>query len=509
MILYSNTLPEIPSIAKSRNTIVVKGPQSPNVLHNDVASKSQFISKQTKMVHFIGLTFLIMVFAICLFCNFSLGLQLQAPQSTNLTLPYMNDSALKVETVFQGLNFPTGIDFLGPNDILVLEKNEGTVKRIMNGTMLAHPLLQVNVSSNAERGLLGIAVSRHNDSTFVFLYFTESGEKGNVNPVAKPLGNRLYRYELVDNSLIRPKLLLDLPATPGTAHNGGKVIIGPDSNVYLVIGDINSVHSRAGVTQAQNIKNGLPPDGRGGILRVTQDGNVVPNGGIIGDKLPLSIYYAYGIRNSFGIAFDPVTKKLWDAENGPSYGDEINLVEPGFNSGWGQVQGIWKPNHDYAGNITLDPDDLVDFGGRGKYALPKFIWNQTIGPTALTFINSDKLGSNYKNDLFVGDFNQGRIFHLHLNKSRTGFDLDNPLDDNIANSNAEIKGIILGQGFGGITDLKVGPDGNLYVLSLYPGNDSKWYSADCDRKKMNNKLQNCISFSGSSVEGTIFRITGN
>ena len=55
--------------------------------------------------------------------------------------------------------------------------------------------------------------------------------------------------------------------------------------------------------------------------------------GILGNTYPLNLYYAYGIRNSFGMDFDPVTGKLWDTENGPDYGDEINLVEPGFNSG--------------------------------------------------------------------------------------------------------------------------------------------------------------------------------
>ena len=56
----------------------------------------------------------------------------------------------------------------------------------------------------------------------------------------------------------------------------------------------------------------------------------------------ISKYYAYGIRNSFGLDFDPITGKLWDTENGPTFGDEINLVEPGFNSGWNKIQGIWK-----------------------------------------------------------------------------------------------------------------------------------------------------------------------
>jgi aldose sugar dehydrogenase len=488
----------------------------PNLyLHNDTTSKLQFISKQPKTVRVIDLSFLSTIFIVNLvllgcYCNFSFGSPL--PSTTNQTLPYINDTALKVETVFQGLNFPTSMDFLGPNDILVLEKNEGTVQRIVNGTIQPHPLLRVNVSTQAERGLLGIAIAKNASAsiTHVFLYYTETGGvHDNGSKHGLPLGNRLYRYELVKDSLVNPKVLLDLPATPGPSHNGGRVILGPDNNIYFVIGDVNSVRKNNSATKAQNIKGGLPPDGRGGILRVTQDGNVVPNGNILGDKIPLNIYYAYGIRNSFGIAFDPLTKKLWDTENGPRFGDEINLVEPGFNSGWGQVQGIWKPEGDYEGIITMHPNNLVDFGGKGKYTPPKFIWNLTVGPSAMTFLNSDKLGTKYKNDMFVGDFNQGRIFHFHLNQLRTDLDLDNSLKDKIADNATELEGIIFGQGFGGITDLKVGPDGYLYVLSLHPGNESSWHSADCDRKKMNNVLHNCISFSGSSVQGSIFRIMEN
>ena len=85
-------------------------------------------------------------------------------------------------------------------------------------------------------------------------------------------------------------------------HNGGKLLIGPDGNVYLVVGDVGG-HQ----TQSQNIVGGPPANGTGGILRVTQDGKVVK--GIIGDNFPLNLYYAYGIRNSFGMDFDPITKK--------------------------------------------------------------------------------------------------------------------------------------------------------------------------------------------------------
>jgi aldose sugar dehydrogenase len=79
-------------------------------------------------------------------------------------LPTVNDPNLKVEKVFEGLRFPTKMAFLGPNDILVLEKDNGTVQRIVNGQMLSEPVLDVNVANKFERGLLGIAVAKHNDN---------------------------------------------------------------------------------------------------------------------------------------------------------------------------------------------------------------------------------------------------------------------------------------------------------------------------------------------------------
>ena len=298
--------------------------------------------------------------------------------------------------------------------------------------------------------MLGIAVdsakNNENEPTYVFLYYTESVVDGNDNcPKDKfcnlgndPLGNRLYRYELVNDKLVNPKLMLNLPAEPGPGHNGGAVTIGPDNNVYLAIGDVK-------IKWIQKVSSA---DGRGGILMVTQDGEVSGEGGkgILGNTYPLNLYYAYGIRNSFGIDFDPVTGKLWDTENGPKFIDEINLVEPGFNSG--------------------GEDNLLDFGGKAKYSPPEFTWVDTIGPTALKFLNSDKLGKQYQNDIFVGDVVHGNIYHFKLDKKRTGLlFLEESLSDKVADKDQENEGIIFGKGFGSISDLEVGPDGYLYIVS--------------------------------------------
>jgi aldose sugar dehydrogenase len=400
-----------------------------------------------------------------------------------------NDPNLKTELVFMGLDHPTSMAFLGVDDILVLEKNNGTVQRIVDGNMLEEPVLDVNVANKWTRGMLGIDIASNSNSgaIYVFLYYTESsrGIDGNdrcpgyiCNPAEEPLGNRLYRYELRDDKLVSPKLLLDLPATPWPGQNGGSIRVGPDKNVYLAIGDtsgscdepLNGNSSCQFIeTKSLNYPHGVNPDGRAGILRVTQDGDIVESS-ILGTKYPLNLYYAYGIRNSFGLDFDPVTGNLWDTENGPLYGDEINLVEAGFNSGWNKVQGMWKPNPNgtLGDEVTSKDLPLVDFDGKGKYSKPEFIWRDTVGPTAIAFINSDKLGKKYSNDILVGDIKYGNLYHFDLNDKRTGLILKGELADKVSDGK-ENEDIIFGSGFQGITDMQVGPDGYLYILSYYNG----------------------------------------
>jgi glucose/arabinose dehydrogenase len=397
----------------------------------------------------------------------------------------IRDPVLKVETVAEGLEFPTTIAFLGPDDILVLEKEKGTVQRIIDGEMLSEPLLDVNVGVSQERCMCGIAVSTSTPGhTYVFLYFTEteSADREDVVEGNDPLGNRLYRYELVNDKLVNPKLLLDLPAIPGPRHNGGALVIGPDDNLYIPVGDVDGTYQGEEFeTLAQNYPNGADPDGRSGILRITQDGNPVSNGGIIGDETPLNLYYAYGIRNSFGINFDPLTGNLWDTENGPGEGDEINLVEPGFNSGWAAVQGMSSTSSSNNNDQDSTSSDLVDFDGRGIYSEPEFEWQQTLGPTAIIFLNSDRLGQQYQNDIFVGSIVTGNIYHFDLNKDRTQLVLTGELEDKIAETRETgAEDIVFGEGFAGVSDLEVGPDGNLYVVSLGQGKIFRIVPADGD-----------------------------
>ena len=371
--------------------------------------------------------------------------------------PIFKDPNLEAELFVEGLSWPTSMAFIDNNNILVLEKEQGTVRLVLNG-ILQEPVLKVDVNSKSERGLLGIAIM---NKDAVFLYYTESSKDDE-----EEVKNKIYKYQWNDEArlLVNPTLILDLPAIPGPNHDGGKLTIGPDNYLYAVIGDLN--HDG----KLQNFVDGPEPDDTGVILRVNpEDGSPAPDNPFTNSDednlLPLSKYYAYGIRNSFGIAFDPITGTLWQTENGPSEYDEVNVVKPGFNSGWQQVMGPISKS-------DITEDELVNFPN-SKYADPVFSWFPSLGITDIEFLNSSKLGDKYANNIFVGDIGDltnGILYYFEVNEDRTGikFDSNNQarLTDLVADNEEEMSAIALGTNFGGITDIETGPDGFMYILTL-------------------------------------------
>jgi len=377
-------------------------------------------------------------------------------------LPRVSDSSLRVEKVIGGLDAPTSMVFIDRGGILILQKDNGMVRLVSNGTLQRGPVYDTFVEKNSERGLLGIAVANDSSgSKRVFLYYTEPDENsGEVR-------NRVYRYDnWTGGNLTGGTMILDLPGTPGPNHDGGKIKIGPDSMLYAVIGDLNQNG------MLQNYENGPKPDSTSVMIRVDQDGKAANNTLSDSDSsinAALAKYYAYGIRNSFGLDFDPVNGKLWDTENGPDRYDEINVVTPGFNSGWEDVIGPIE-------RTGKSVDDLVQFKG-SHYANPVFSWLQPQGITDIEFFNSTKLGEKYENNIFVGDINNGNLYFFTVNKDRTGLALGGSLQDLVADSPSEVATVTLGTGFGGITDIETGPEGYLYILT-YSGSVYRIVPAD-------------------------------
>jgi glucose/arabinose dehydrogenase len=366
--------------------------------------------------------------------------------------PTISDPNLRPEKVITGLERPTSMAFLDNDDIIITQKDNGRVRLVSNGILQPQSILQAPVANNSERGLLGVAIANTTTSSTaktVFLYYTEPIGGDQVR-------NRLYKYEWNGTgNMTGGQLILDLPGEPGPNHDGGKIAIGPDRTLYTVIGDLN----RDGMLQ--NVMEGPPPDDSSVILRLDYNGNAVGSPSLSNGGVNLTKYYAYGIRNSFGFDFDPLTGLLWDTENGPAEFDEINIVLPGFNSGWNRVMGP-------IGREGITAGDLVQFQG-SHYADPVFSWLQSVGVTDIEIFNSSSLGERYAYNMFVGDYNNGNLYFFTVNSNRTGLDLGNiaGLEDLVADNNEELNAVIFGREFlGGITDIETGPDGYLYILTL-------------------------------------------
>lgn len=438
--------------------------------------------------------------------------------------PTLVDQKLAVRTVAAGLSQPVAMAFIDDADILVIEKASGLVKRFTDGAP-AGTVLDLAVNSNSERGLLGIVVHPQFPAVpWVYLYWTESstGADSNVAANVPLLGNRVDRFVWNGSTLTFDRNLIRLRSYQADAgqplrgnHNGGVLRFGPDRTLFAVIGD----NGRRG--QMQNLANGpfgpgIVDDQYGGpapdaahltgvVLRLNDDGSApVDNpffgvGAAIGGEVGASLQkvYAYGVRNSFGLAIDPYSGDLWETENGDDAFDEINRIEAGHNGGWIRAMGPidrvaeFKAIELALGGASLQqvrwpPANIADTPGEAyaqlfmlpgaHYGDPVFSWKYAVAPAALGFLSSRALGPQYEGDLFVGasrpTLANGYLFRFNITGNRLKVGVDDPrLEDRVADNTAkfditESEDLLFGSGFGVGTDIHTGPNGNLYVVSL-------------------------------------------
>ena len=350
--------------------------------------------------------------------------------------PQILDDNFVISEVIVGIESVTALTFI-ENDIIFLEKESGKIRHIQNGLLVDEPLWDFQVKQEGcncytESGLLGIT----SVDSYVYVYVTEelNNDESNVE-------NRIYKFTWKDNKLQNPLLLNILPADE-LLHHGGALVSDLDENVFAAVGDQNLE------TSIQNYDNDIIADA-GIILRVGYDQNFKSPSA---STNPLDHYYAIGIRNSFGLAVDPITGYLWDTENGPEVYDEINLVFPKFNSGWAKILG--------PSNEIVSLKHTSDF----IYSDPEFSWEITVAPTGISFV--DEKWDKHQNSLFVGDCKGGNLYRFELNDSRDEFIFENPdLQDLVLNELDDNEEIIFGKDFGCITDLEYSSDGYLYVIS--------------------------------------------
>ena len=459
--------------------------------------------------------------------------------------PAVVDPELEVGTVTTGLNQPVQMEWIGEDDFLVLEKATGQVKRVRNGGA-PEVVLDLTVNFASERGLLGIALDKDfADNGYVYLFWSETTQPVDNNDLLSvpTNGNRLDRFIwngstlTYDQTLVRMRSFQN-DASNGVArgnHNGGVVRVGPDGRVYLIVGDTG----RRG--QTQNLVDGpfvypfpmtsdddvIGDDQFGGpdpdfehltgvILRLNPDGTApkdnpfydegAERGGQVGASLKM--LYAYGIRNSFGMAFDPFSGDLWEQENGDDSFSEINRVDPGFNSGWVQVMGPMSrvaqfreiennrgPTGDPAAasyyglqqvrwgpeNIAETPREASDRLFRlpgSRFSDPELAWKYEFAPGGIDFVEQRELGRQYRGDLFVGsaNFRGANIFRLPIHENRRDVRADDQrLRDGVADNirkydMTESESLLFGTGFGVTPDIRESPAGTLYAVSSSTGN---------------------------------------
>ena len=490
-------------------------------------------------------------------------------QSAQISPEILNPSLRVTTAVDAGLSLPIGIGFLPDNQALVLEKNTGRVQRVQNGVVTG-PVLDLGVNNNSERGLLSIAL--HPDfasNGSVYLYWTCRGstrpegfdptlpietrcldsnmfaaDVGTVLDVPL-LGNRVDRFHWNGTALTYETNIIMLrafqadgaPTPEGQGdetqpargnHNGGVIRFGPDRKLYVLIGD----NGRRG--QLQNLENGPGGDTRaddqfggpepddahltGAILRLNDDGSVPSDnpffaaGAQMRGEAGANIQkiFAYGLRNSFGMAFDPVSGTLWEQENGDDSFSELNRVEPGFNSGWVQIMGPIERLAQYkAIETTATPDPPDPFAatylglqqlrwppsniaatpqealGRlfalpgAHFHSPEFSWKFEVAPGGIGFVDGRALGAQFEGDLFVAAARDvlegGHLFRFNLTGNRRAIATDDPrLADRVADNRhkweiTESESLLIGRNFGVGTDIQQGPDGSLYIVSLSHG----------------------------------------
>ncbi len=398
--------------------------------------------------------------------------------------PFVTDPNLAVGALITNLTTPIGIAFPAPNQYFFIEKNTGKVMYLANGSLTT--VLDLAVNNASERGLLGIALDPSFSSNhFVYLYWTAQAPapppenpffptetEGSNTPqlgadtddiLAVPLlGNRVDRFIFNGAALTWDRNLIRLrsfqndgaPVPPNQGdeaqpplgnHDGGVIRFGPDGKLYIIIGD----NGRRG--QLQNLPSGptetglgptVPDDQFGGpqpdnahftgvVIRLNSDGTTPTDnpffaaGAAIGGEAGGNIQkiFAYGIRNSFGMAFDPLSGNLWDQENGDDSFDELNLITPRQNGGWIQVMGPisrlaefkqiettlppmalqqlrWPPSR-IANSQAEALSRLFTLPG-AQYSDPEFSWKFAVAPAAIGFQSSSALGAQYLGDLFVG-----------------------------------------------------------------------------------------------------------
>ncbi|MGE5639140.1 MAG: PQQ-dependent sugar dehydrogenase [Clostridia bacterium] len=331
------------------------------------------------------------------------------------------EQAFRVVKVVEGLDHPWCVAWLPDGRVLITERR-GTLRVVKDGKLEAKPVEGLpEVVQRAQSGLFDVAPHPNfKENGLVYLAYTASGEGG--------IGTELARGKLVGNRLENVRVIFkEQPKGPARIQFGGRIVFDGKGHVFLTLGDLGDKD------RAQR-----PDDDAGSVIRLNEDGSIPKDNPFVGKPGWKPAKYDLGHRNMQGAALHPQTGMLWTHEHGPQGGDEINVIRPGRNYGWPVITyGVNYGSGTKIGEGTAKPG----------MEQPLYYWVPSIAPSGMAFYTGDKF-PKWKGDLFVGSLKFDLLVRLRLDGEK------------VVKEERMLKGVL-----GRIRDVRVGPDGLIYLLT--------------------------------------------
>jgi glucose/arabinose dehydrogenase len=341
------------------------------------------------------------------------------PQS-GLDVVESESHSFMVQTVVSGLNSPWGMAFLPDGKMLITEK-AGTIRIVENGELLDETVEGVpEVLNLGQGGLLDIVLHPDfEENGWIYISYSIPLDGGGHTAVARAQldGNRFVNFE---------QLFVGSPITNRRHHFGSRIAFDSENYMYFTIGDRGEMH------KAQDLSNHS-----GKTFRLHDDGRIPSDNPFLNVENAQPEIYTYGNRNQQGLVTHPVSGEIWSHEHGPRGGDEINIIRAGKNYGWPEItHGI---NYD---GSTITPDTA-----RAGMEQPLHHWTPSIAPSGMAIVH----GERYPN--WNGNVMTGTLRPMFLNRSVV--DLEN---ERVTHEERLLEGI------GRVRDVRMAPDGFLYVM---------------------------------------------
>jgi aldose sugar dehydrogenase len=368
----------------------------------------------------------------------SLGATLGVPAPTSAQPTVVSDRNVPIEpgarreTVTEGLVHPWGMAWLPDGAMLVTER-PGRLRMVRDGRLVPEPISGVpDVLVANQGGLLDVSVHpKFSENRYVYLTYAHGTTSANRTRLARaklsPTGEQLTDVTV---------LFEVSQAKPGAQHFGSRITWLPDDTLLMTVGDggnaPNSIEGRLSRDYAQDLNSHI-----GKVIRLRDDGSIPADNPFFGKANARAEVWSYGHRNSQGIAYDTIRRTIWANEHGSLGGDELNRLSKGANYGWPIV----SRTRDYRTGQAISPAQsapgIVD---------PVLLWEVSVAPSGLAVYDHTAF-PQWRGDLFSGSL-------VSLDVRRLDLDADGKIVGETA--------LRVGQR---VRDVRVGPDGFLYVLT--------------------------------------------